>query len=99
MQRDTLHLAGINLPDGTVLGDDWYTVRGLNDIEAIYEINNGRIAVVDHGILGQDDDNAIMTEAPCHYLVMSGEFNGNIQLEEKPDFTFVFENNQLVNIK
>ena len=99
MQRDTLHLGGIQLPDGSVLNDDWYTVHGLSDIEAIYEINNGRIAVVDHGVLGQDDDSAIMTEAPTHYLVMSGEYSGNLQIEEKPGFTFVFENNQLVNIK
>ncbi len=55
--------------------------------------------MVDHGVLGQDDDSAIMTEAPTHYLVMSGEYSGNLQIEEKPGFTFVFENNQLVKIK
>lgn|SRR5690606_37401284 len=99
MQQDTLHLTGIKLPDGTELKDEWYTVVGLNDIEAIYELDNGRINAIDHGALGQDDENTIMTEAPVHYMVMSGAFSGELKIEERPEYSLVFKNNQLIDIK
>lgn len=99
MQQDTIHIDDLNLPDGTVLPNDWYSVRGLNDIEAIYELQNGKLTAIDHGALGQDDDNTIMVEAPAHYMVMSGAFSGELRIDEKPNLRLVFQSNQLVQIK
>lgn len=99
MQQDTLHLKSITLPDGTVLPDDYYTVRGLNDIEAMYELEQGRITATDSGVLEQEDRNAIMSEAPNHYMVMSGTYSGELRIDERPEYALVFENNILVGIK
>lgn len=100
MQNDTLHISQrINFPDGTPLDAGWYPVRGLNGIEAIYEIQNGKIQAVDHGTHGKDDDSVIMVESPDHYLVMRGEYSGEIRLDDRPEFAFVFMNNVLIEIK
>lgn len=98
MQQDTLQLSGIELPNGTRLSQDWYGVRGLDDIEAMYELIDGRITVIDHGVLGRDDLTTIMTDAPTHYLVHCGNYSGSIQLDNYPNYNLNFVNNVLVSI-
>ena len=99
MQSDTLHLKQTKLPNGLELEEGWYSVRGLCDIEAIYEIEDGKIKAIDHGVHGKDDNKTIMNEAPDHYLVMCGEFNGTVRLDEHPEYAFVFKNNELIEVK
>jgi hypothetical protein len=99
MQQDTIYLKDIKLPDGTILPDDYYNVRGLSDIEAIYELKQGRIEATDSGVLEQEDQGSIMSEAPNHYLVMSGSYTGELRIDDRPEYALVFQDNVLVTIK
>lgn len=99
MQQDTIYLKAMTLPDGTTLPDDYYTVRGLSDIEAIYELEQGRITATDSGVLEQEDQSSIMSEAPNHFLVMSGNYTGELRIDARPEYALVFKDNILVEVK
>ncbi len=99
MQQDTIYLQSIEFPDGGTLPDGYYNVRGLSDIEAIYELKQGRIEATDSGVLEQEDQSSIMSEAPNHYLVMNGSYTGELRIDDRPEYALVFQNNVLVEIK
>lgn len=99
MQQDTIYLKDIKLPDGTTLPDDYYNVRGLSDIEAIYELKQGCLTATDSGVLEQEDQSSIMSEAPNHYLVMNGNYSGELRIDDRPEYALVFQDNKLVAIK
>lgn len=98
MQEDMLYLQNHAKPSGEVLPTGYYQITGLNDINAIYKLENNKITVVDHGDLSREagDISAMMSEAPLHSLIVTGGFDGAITLQDHPDVVLSFSQNLLM---
>ena len=98
MGNDWINIAGLLLPNGTTIPVGVYTLVGGDGVEAVVSLENNRLSVKDKGSVSRFDDITLMNMAPDLYNISTGNFTGDISIEEYPDLRLSFTNNALTSI-
>jgi hypothetical protein len=98
MGNDWINIAGLQLPDGTLIPQGLYTVVSGDGVNAVLELNNNFLILKDKGSVARFDENTLLNSAPDTYNIANGNFTGDISLDEYPNLRLTFTNNQLTNV-
>lgn len=99
MGNDWINIAGLLLPNGTTIPVGVYTLVGGDGVEAVVSLENNRLSVKDKGSVSRFDDITLMNMAPDLYNISTGNFTGDISIEEYPFLRLSFINNTLSSIE
>lgn len=99
MGNDWINIAGLQLPNGTFIPAGIYTLVGGDGVEAVTVLENNRLSIKDKGSVSRFDDITLMNMAPDLYNISTGNFTGDISIDEYPSLRLSFTNNTLTSIE
>ena len=98
MGNDWINIPGLQLPDGTVLPAGLYTVVGSDGVAAVLSLENNLLQLKDRGSVARFDEITLLNSAPDIYNILTGNFTGDITIDEDPNLRLSFTNNVLSNV-
>lgn len=97
MGNDWISIAPLALPDGSVI-EGTFGVENADGVEAVMQLANGVLSLVDKGSVNRYDENTLLNTAPDIYNIFKGNYTGSLIISDYPMLRFNFANNVLTSV-